>query len=107
MAAAALIVAAAMACAGVKPMYLHASARTNCMDSFQAVPGLQSVASASKPLADSNSLAGVYCASDSPNGVHGRATATVFRDPPSASMSASDVLTRGSAEVAPSSTGRV
>jgi hypothetical protein len=44
MACAALMVDAAMACAGVNFMARQASAMTNCIDSFQVVPGLQSVA---------------------------------------------------------------
>ena len=50
---------AAMACAGVNPIKRQASEITNCMDSFHAVPGLQSVARARQPPASMIFLAGV------------------------------------------------
>src|SRR3989304_10591334 len=93
MACAELIVAAAMACAGVSPMKRQDRAIAICMDSFHEVPGLQSVARARMASASINLCAGVYSFSASPNGVHGKATATVS-DLPSAAMSASEVLTR-------------
>src|SRR5512140_3001410 len=103
MACAALIVEAAMASAGVSFIMRQASAMTNCIDSFQLVPGLQSVARARMPSESMILRAGVYSHSASPNGVQGNETATVS-DLPKAAMSASDVLTRWSAEAAPSST---
>ena len=59
MACAALMVDAAMACAGVSFMVRQASAIANCMDSFQLVPGLQSVARASRASASIILCAGV------------------------------------------------
>src|SRR5512138_2086222 len=91
MAWAALIVDAAMASAGVNFMLRQASAMTNCMDSFQLVPGLQSVARARMPSASMILRAGVYSHSASPNGVQGKETATVS-DVPSAAISVSEVL---------------
>src|ERR1041385_248222 len=88
-----LMVAAAMASAGVNFMARQAKAITNCIDSFQVVPGLQSVARARIPSASMILRAGVYSYSAKPNGVHGKDTATVS-DLPRAAISASDVLTR-------------
>src|ERR1051325_9689425 len=93
MAWAALIVEAAIASAGVSFMVRQANAITNCMDSFQVVPGLQSVARARIPSASMILRAGVYSYSAKPNGVHGNDTATVS-DLPRAAISASEVLTR-------------
>src|SRR5512136_3410567 len=90
MAWAALMVAAAMAWAGVSFRVRQARAMTNCMDSHQAVPGLQSVARASRPSAARIFWAGVYLSSARPKGVHGRETATVS-DPARAEISASEV----------------
>src|SRR5512138_3016624 len=93
MACAALIVAAAMASAGVSFIMRHASAMTNCIDSFQLVPGLQSVARAKIAPESMILRAGVYSHSANPNGVQGSETATVS-DFPNAAISALDVLTR-------------
>ncbi len=92
-AAAALIVAAAMAWAGVRRRKRQARAITNCMLSHQAVPGLRSLAIASRPPACKMARAGVYCVSARPNGVQGSATATVLLFA-RAAMSAAEVLTR-------------
>ena len=54
-----LIVVAAMASAGVNFIARQANAMTNCIDSFQEVPGLQSVARASMAFASSSFFAGV------------------------------------------------
>src|SRR6478672_8691885 len=96
MACAELIVEATIASAGVNFIARHANAITNCIDSFQVVPGLQSVARARIPSASMILRAGVYSCSAKPNGVHGNDTATVS-DFPSAAISASEVLTRWSA----------
>src|SRR3990170_1958448 len=72
-AAAALMVAAATACAGVRRRARQARAMTNCMLSHQAVPGLRSVASASSPPARRISPAGACSAWPSPKGVQGSA----------------------------------
>ena len=55
-AAAALIVAAAIACAGVRRKNRQAKASENCRFSHQAVPGLRSVARASMPPASARSI---------------------------------------------------
>src|SRR6266508_531190 len=77
MACAELIVEAAMASAGVNFIVRQASAMTNCIDSFQVVPRLQSVASARIPSASMILRAGVYSHSAKPNGVQGNDTAKV------------------------------
>src|SRR5512138_1505440 len=61
-----LIVEAAMASAGVNFMARHANAITNCIDSFQVVPGLQSVARARTPSA-SMILRAAYVVGESAN----------------------------------------